>query len=81
MANRDYKLKPCSLCGKSFRPHSGGAKYCAQCHPKMVKSWAERSANNAKWKYRLEHEAFIDPHDFLKLCIKIEEGFDIESVR
>lgn len=79
VANRDYKLKPCSLCGKSFRPHSGGAKYCAQCHPKMLRLWAERSANNAKLKYRLEHETFVEPHDFLKSCIKAVEAFDLES--
>lgn len=48
LAERSYKLKQCSLCGKNFKPHSSAAKYCPQCHPKMLRLWAERSANNAK---------------------------------
>ncbi|NBH79412.1 hypothetical protein D3Z52_14800 [Clostridiaceae bacterium] len=81
MESRDYKLKRCSLCGKSFKPNSSAAKYCPNCHPKMVKSWAERSANNAKWKYRLEHETFIDLHDFLKLRSEGAENFDLGCAR
>ena len=79
LAERNYKLKQCSLCRKNFNPHSSAAKYCPQCHPKMLRLWAERSANNAKLKYRLEHETFVEPHDFLKSCIKAAEAFDLES--
>ncbi len=79
MGHRCYKVKPCTQCGKEFKPHSSAAKYCPQCHPKMLRLWAERSASNAKLKYRLEHEVFVDPHDFLMSCIKGSGGFDLES--
>lgn len=81
MGHRCYKVKPCTQCGKEFKPNSSTAKYCSQCHLKMAKSWAERSANNAKWKYRLEHETFIDPYDFLKSRIEGTENFDLEDAR
>lgn len=79
LAKRNYKLKQCSLCGKNFRPHSSGAKYCSRCHPKMIRLWAKRGANNAKWKYRREHGVFTEPYDFLKSCLEDSENFDLEG--
>ena len=56
LAERNYKVKPCALCGKDFKPHSSGIKYCSRCHPKMQRAWARKSAANAKWKRYLERE-------------------------
>lgn len=53
---RNYKIKPCALCGKDFKPRSSGIKYCSKCHPKMQRAWARKSAANAKWKRYLERE-------------------------
>lgn len=53
---RNYKVKQCALCGKDFKPRSSGIKYCSRCHPKMPRTWAKKSAANAKWKRYLERE-------------------------